>query len=101
MKLEAFPKNERDCSFTYVRTREGPNGWISYYKGASTMHVDPLECWRVLGVAKFTDTGKALRKWAEECHERWGDEAKEEEPKQDAGFFDHAPEPNDNTKMVT
>ena len=93
MKLEQFAKNERDCSFTYVRTREGPNGWISYYKGSSTMHVDPLECWRTLGIARFTDTGKALKAWCLEMHEQYGDEVKEDEAKPDAGFFD--------TKMIT
>ena len=93
MKLEQFPKNERDCSFTYVRTREGPNGWICFYKGASTMQVDPLEAWRTLGIARFTDTGKALKAWCLLMHEKFGDEVKEEEPKADAGFFD--------TKMVT
>ena len=113
MKLEQFDRNERDCSFTYCRTREGPNGWICYYKQAATMQVDPLEAWRTLGIARFTDTGKALKAWCLLMHEKYGDDSlfsiltyepkedKEDEVKQDDTFFDHSPEPNDNTKMVT
>ena len=92
MKQEHFPGNERDCSFTYIRTKEGPNGWITYYKGASTMQTDPLEAWRTLGIARFTDTGKALKAWCLDMHEQYGDEAKQEEPKAEPAFFDHAPE---------
>ena len=101
MKLEQFPLNERNCLFTYCRTREGPNGWIIYYKGASMMQTDPLEAWRCLGIARFTNFGKALKAWCLEMHEKFGDEAKEDEAKPDSGFFDHAPEPNDQTKMIT
>ena len=46
--------------------REGPNYFVSYYKNSSRLHYDPLNCWRVLGVAKHTDTGKALKAWAVE-----------------------------------
>ena len=90
MKREEFPLNDSDFRITYCRTREGPNGWICFYKDAATMQVDPLEAWRTLGIAKNTDTGKALKAWCLEMHEKFGDEVKEEEPKPDAGFFDTA-----------
>ena len=40
------------------------------------MQVDPLEAWRTLGIARFTDTGKALKAWCLEMHEKFGDEVK-------------------------
>ena len=101
MKLHQFEGNDRDFRVTYCRTREGPNGFICYYKNAAVMRLDPLEAWRTLGIARFTDTGKALKKWCLEMHERYGDEAKEEESQVKAEFFDHAPEPNEQTKMIT
>ena len=76
MKQEPFPLNDRDFQITYCRTREGPNGWICFYKNASTMQVDPLEAWRTLGIARFTDTGKALKAWCLDMHEQYGDEEK-------------------------
>lgn len=64
MKVEEFPLNSRNCNFTYFRVREGPNYFVSFYKNSSRLHYDPKECWRVLGQAKFTDSGKALKEWA-------------------------------------
>ena len=61
MKVVEFEGNTRDCNFTYFRVREGPNYFVSYYKNSSRLHYDPKECWRVLGTAKFTATGKALK----------------------------------------
>jgi hypothetical protein len=69
MKITPFPGNTRECNFEYFRVREGPNYFVSYYKNSSRLHYDPKECWRVLGVAKFTDTGKALKEWAVEMFE--------------------------------
>ena len=64
MKVIEFDGNVQDCSFTYHRTREGPNFFVSHYKGSTQGHNDPKECWRTLGVAKFTDSGKALKNGA-------------------------------------
>ena len=63
MKPLEFEHNTPSCSFTYTRTREGPNFFISHYKGSTRGHLDPKECWRTLGTAKFTDSGKALKEW--------------------------------------
>jgi hypothetical protein len=63
MKVIEYEGNVQDCSFTYHRTREGPNFFVSHYKGSTKGHNDPKECWRTLGVAKFTDSGKALKQW--------------------------------------
>lgn len=77
MKIVEFEKNERGCLFTYHRTREGPNFFVGYYKNSSQMFYDPKNAWRMLGVAKWTDTGKELKAWCEEMHTTYGEEAKE------------------------
>ena len=89
MKVIEYEGNVQDCSFTYHRTREGPNFFVSHYKGSTKGHNDPKECWRTLGVAKFTDSGKALKEWCLSMDEQYGLEKAEEES------------PTDNTKMVT
>jgi len=102
MKRIPFPHNDKDFIVEYHKTREGPNGFMCYYKNAATYRLDPLDAWRTLGVAKFTDTGKALKAWClemDEQHKGYGvpDEVKEQK------FFDvpiSEQEPNDNTKMV-
>ena len=76
MKREEFPGNDKNFRVTYCRTREGPNGFICFYKDASTMQTDPLEAWRTLRIAKNTDTGKALKAWCLEMHEKYGNEVK-------------------------
>ena len=35
------------------------------------IRTDPKEAWRTIGVAKFTDTGKALKAWCLEMHETY------------------------------
>jgi hypothetical protein len=102
MKELQFEGNEQDCSFTYHRTREGPNFFISHYKGSSRGHTDPKECWRSLGVAKFTDSGKALKEWCLEMDELYVQSKLE--PRKDTSFASEAVEeesPTDNTKMIT
>ena len=102
MKVLEFEGNVQDCSFTYHRTREGPNFFVSHYKGSTQGHNDPKECWRTLGVAKFTDTGKALKEWAVEMYES---NLPKLEPVADTSFASEAmadeEEPTDNTKMIT
>ena len=77
MNVLEYEGNVQDCSFTYHRTREGPNFFISHYKGSTRGHNDPKECWRTLGVAKFTDSGKALKEWCLAMHDQYNDEEKE------------------------
>ena len=111
MKRIPFPLNDKDFIIEFHKTREGPSGFMCYYKNAATYRLDPLEAWRILGVAKFTDTGKKLKAWClEMVEEHTGGEADgftkapDEEPVQPENtFFDHSTEeePNDNTKMVT
>ena len=78
MKVIDFPLNDVLCNFTYFRTREGPNYFVSYYKHSSRLHYDPRECWRVLATAKFTDTGKALKEWCLEMDSTYASVAKPE-----------------------
>ena len=44
MKVLEFEGNEQDCSFTYHRTREGPNFCVSHYTGSTGRHNDPNGC---------------------------------------------------------
>ena len=103
MKVLEFEGNEQDCSFTYHRTREGPNFFVSHYKGTSRGHTEPKECWRSLAVAKFTDSGKALKEWCLEMDELYVQSKLQ--PRKDTSFASEAIEeessPTDNTKMVT
>tara|TARA_R110002012_G_scaffold244874_1_gene419858 strand:+ start:16 stop:339 length:324 start_codon:yes stop_codon:yes gene_type:complete len=107
MKVIEYEGNVQDCSFTYHRTREGPNFFVSHYKGSTKGHNDPKECWRTLGVAKFTDSGKALKEWCLSMDEQYGlqeAEKAEAEGRSDTSFASEALEeesPTDNTKMVT
>jgi hypothetical protein len=63
--------------YEYHRVREGPNFFVSYYKNSSRLHYDPKNCWRTLGVAKFTDTGKAVKAWCLEMDETYNTDKKE------------------------
>ena len=109
MKRIPFPLNDKDFIIEFHKTREGPSGFMCYYKNAATYRLDPLEAWRILGVAKFTDTGKQLKAWCLQMveehskHAEPGRDSDRSEPVQpDNTFFDHSKEeePNDNTKMV-
>ena len=105
-----FPENTSNMRYEYHRVREGPNFFITYYKNSSRLIHDPKDAWRTLGVAKFTDTGKALKTWCLEMDEqygavqraKWGDQgASGEQGTPDTSFAsDIMAEPNDNTKMV-
>ena len=101
MKILTFEGSTTDCSFTYTRTREGPNFFISHYKGSTRGHNDPKECWRTLGVAKFTDTGKALKEWCLLMDETYGVEDKPESRSDTSFASEILEESNDNTRMVT
>ena len=129
MKVIEFEGNTQYMRYEYHRVREGPNYFVSYYKHSSRLHYDPKEAWRTLGVAKFTDTGKALKEWCLEMDNIYvmspqaattkinGAEgfASEDVGRVDTSFASEAvseaiadrevqsenEEPNDNTKMVT
>ena len=102
MKPLEFEGNTPSCSFTYTRTREGPNYFVSHYKGSTRGHNDPKDCWRTLGTAKFTDSGKALKEWCISMDEQYNQSKLE--PRVDTSFASEAMEeesPTDNTKMIT
>ena len=92
MKIQEFEGNTQYMRYEYHRVREGPNYFVSYYKNSSRLHYDPKNCWRTLGVAKFTDMGKALKEWCLLMDETYSKEEKE-------GYADDS-FAND-TKMVT
>ena len=106
MKVLEFEGNEQDCSFTYHRTREGPNFFVSHYKGSTRGHNDPKECWRTLGIGKFTDSGKALKQWCLDMDEQYNKPdpiAEFRGGRKDNSFASENEEesPTDNTKMIT
>ena len=101
MKILTFEGSTTTCSFTYTRTREGPNFFVSHYKGSTRGHNDPKECWRTLGTAKFTDSGKALKEWCLEMHELYGTEESTESRADTSFASEILQESNDNTRMVT
>ena len=100
MKIIPFPLSDQDFKVSYHITNEGGNFFLCYYKHASVGRTDPKDAWRTLGVAKFTETGKALKQWCLDMDEQHGSKAKEDIERTDT-FFDHTPEPNDDTKMIT
>ena len=113
MKIESFPGNTPQCNFDYFRVREGPNYFVSFYKNSSRLHYDPKECWRTLGQAKFTDSGKALKEWCllmDESYgvpqrEKWKTDVTLEDGRVDTSFASEVQNeeenPCENTKMVT
>ena len=101
MKILTFEGSTTTCSFTYTRTREGPNFFVSHYKGSTRGHNDPKECWRTLGTAKFTDSGKALKEWCLQMHELYGTEESTESRADTSFASEILQESNDNTRMVT
>lgn len=112
MKVIEFEHNSSSMRYEYHRVREGPNRFITYYKNSSRLILDPKDAWRTLGVAKFTDVGKALKDWCllmDETYgvpqrEGWSTHNTREEGRVDTSFASEAMEelaPNDETKMVT
>ena len=114
MKPLEYPGNTNSCSFTYTRTREGPNFFISHYKGSTRGHTDPKDCWRVLGAAKFTDSSQAVKAWCIEMDEEYNKpnpgpvEEFRGSGRKDTSFASEVKDeqesptdPTDNTRMVT
>ena len=118
MKVIEFEGNTPLCNYSYFRVREGPNYFVSYYKNSSRLHYDPKNCWRTLGQAKFTDTGKQLKEWCLLMDEQYGVTQRQQwsshaaggaesvarSGRKDTSFASEAMEeesPTDNTKMVT
>ena len=105
-----FPENTSNMRYEYHRVRDGPNFFITYYKNSSRLIHDPKDAWRTLGVAKFTDTGKALKTWCLEMDEQYGapQRAKWSDQGGTGGHIDtsfasevqNEQDPTENTKMV-
>ena len=101
MKPIPFDGNGNGLIVTYHRSREGPNYFNIYYKQSSVLRQDPKDAWRILGPAKFTDSGKALKEWCLEMDEKYGTENKE--AKVDTSFASEVlaeQDPSTNTKIV-
>ena len=117
MKPEEYEGNTQYMRYEYHRVREGPNYFVTYYKHSSRLIYDPKDAWRTLGVAKFTDEGKALKEWCISMDDQYGagrakgaegvsggGVADEANGRPDTSFASEAMEemsPNDETKMIT
>ena len=92
MKVIPFELNCSGMRYEYHRTREGPNFFVCFYKNSAVIRTDPKEAWRTLGVAKFTDCGKALKEWCVNIAEEYKNEDKM--GRKDTSFAN-------DTKMIT
>ncbi len=122
MKPEQFEGNDTYMRYEYHRVREGPNYFVTYYKHSSRLIYDPKDAWKTLGIAKFTDTGKALKEWCLLMNEQYGAaggtygvpdvadgaESVARSGRADTSFASDADtealeevSPTDNTKMIT
>ncbi len=101
MKILTFDGSTAACSFTYTRTREGPNFFVSHYKALHVVITTLKSVGGTLGTAKFTDSGKALKEWCLEMHELYGTEESTESRADTSFASEIMEEPNDNTRMVT
>ena len=118
MKPLEYEGNTQYMRYEYHRVREGPNYFVTYYKNSSRLIYDPKDAWRTLGVAKFTDQGKALKEWCLQMYdqysvpqmEKWyqddgdGAEGIARSGRADTSFASEAMEemsPTDETRMVT
>ena len=88
MKPIDFPSNDHSMIFQYMRMREGPNYFMCKYKQSSVLRQDPKDAWKILGPAKYTDTGKELKDWCLDIHQKYVLQEQEDE------------NPCENTKMV-
>ena len=109
MKPTPFPGNGRGLYVEHHRTREGSNYFVICYRNSSRCisDADPKNVWRELGVAKYTETGKALKEWAVETAEKCLPKPELDKTKLLAeGFGPEAHEelsedPTAHTKMIT
>ena len=105
MKEIRWDGNDNHLKISFYRCREG-NYFTSLYKGSCRGHVDPKDCWRVLGTAKFTDSGKALKEWAVEIWEQYLPKIDQDSVDMDRikaeGFGPeaHEEDPTADTKMI-
>ena len=86
--------------------REGSNYFVILYKNSARCisDKDPKDVWRVLGTAKYTETGKALKDWAVEIAEKClpkPDLDKTEQMAKGFGPECHPDDPVAQTKMIT
>ena len=102
MKPKEWEGNTTSFSVTYHINHDGPNYFVTHYKGSTRGHIDPKEAWRVNGVAKFTDSAQAMKAWCIETYETHDKELKA--ARKDTSFASEVEleqDPTANTKMVT
>ena len=112
MKID-YPGNGNGFIAQFHRNREGPNGFLVYYKHSSVLRQDPKDAWRVLGTAKFTQSAQHFKAWCLEMDEKYNNkEQEQEEGRVDTSFASESlseansevlseQDPTANTKMIT
>ena len=107
MKPTKYEGNGRGLYVEHHHRREGPkSSFLIMYKGSSRIVTEPIELSRTLGTARYLDSSKALREWAEEIHEKT---LNKHQPTLDMdqvkaeGFGPeaHPEDPTSDTKMIT
>ena len=106
MKPTPFPSNGRGLYVEHHRMREGGNYFVILYKNSARCisDKDPKDVWRVLGTAKYTETGKELKEWAVETAEKCLPKPeldKQELMAKGFGPESHPEDPTTQTKMIT
>ena len=100
MKPIEYEGNGNGLFVQYHRMKEGPNYFLIHYKNSSVLRQDPKDCWRVLGVAKFTTAAQELKQWCIDTDDKYSNTIKE--GRRDTSFStDVQTEPTENTKMIT
>jgi hypothetical protein len=87
----------------YVEYHKKYKHFVCLYKNSTRFFNDPVELRRVLGCAKFTATGQALKDWAVEMLSAGS--SPEVQPRKDTSFASEAMEeaendPTKNTRMI-
>ena len=106
MKPKEWEGNGNGLHCAYHISHDGPNYFLTCYKGTSRIHSDPKDAWRVSGVAKFTASMQELKQWCLDTHEKYDKELKK--ARKDTSFASEVQtedkqeeDPTSNTKMIT
>ena len=106
MKPKEWDGNGNGFMCSYHITHDGPNYFVTLYKGTARMHSDPKEAWRVSGVAKFTESMQELKQWCIDTHAKYDKGLKK--ARKDTSFAAEVQseekqeeDPTSNTKMIT
>ena len=98
-----YPENTPSAYAEYHRVREGPNGILVYYKNTSQFVSTSKELRNIFGTARYTDSVKAMSKWADEMIEKYEGVSEDTEGRADTSFASQAilEDDSSNSRMIT